>query len=268
MNQPANMNSGMESDPMGGMFSQMFDWMQPMEPANTMPASEAVTIRAEEESRRLNRQVAELRSENSTLSSRNQELQSTNRRLLSANQTLRKQLSEVNETARLLEETRKRERACIEKEKRCDRILRREAVLETAESRVRDERERLKNERKRIREGIAEQVERESERMVGSATRVSAHAAVGSRGLRHASARSRRICGGCFYDDERLAYGRNPGSPYRSLDVGRHGGLRRGRPSRHDPAQSGGLARLVDPSHCCRAPDLSGEADGPNQPIH
>ena len=81
-------------------------------------------------------------------------------------------------------------------------------------------------------------------------------------------ARSRRICGGCFYDDERLAYGRNPGSPYRSLDVGCHGGLRPGRPSRHDPAQSGGLARLVDSSHCCRAPDLSGEAGGPNQPIH
>ena len=140
-----------------------------------------------------------------------------------------------------------------------DELCRREGLavlenpkVETAESRVRDERERLKNERKRIREGIAEQVERESERMVGSATRVSAHAAVGSRGLRHASARSRRICGGCFYDDERLAYGRNPGSPYRSLDIGRHGGLRRGRPSRHDPAQSGGLARLVDPSHCCR----------------
>lgn len=156
-----------------------------------------------------------------------------------------------------------------------DELCRREGLavlenpkVETAESRVRDERERLKNERKRIREGIAEQVERESERMVGSATRVSAHAAVGSRGLRHASARSRRICGGCFYDDERLAYGRNPGSPYRSLDVGRHGGLRPGRPSRHDPAQSGGLARLVDPSHCCRAPDLSGEAGGPNQPIH
>lgn len=165
MNQPTNMNSGMESDPMGGMFSQMFDRMQPMGPANTMPASEADTIRAEEESRRVNRQVAELRSENSTLSSRNQELQSTNRRLLSANQTLRKQLSEVNETARLLEETRKRERACIEREKRCDRILRREAVLEADESRVRDERERLKNERKRIREDIAEQVERESERM-------------------------------------------------------------------------------------------------------
>ncbi len=165
MNQPTNMNSGMESDPMGGMFSQMFDRMQPMEPENTMPASEADTIRAEEESRRLNRQVAELRSENSTLSSRNQELQSTNRRLLSANQTLRKQLSEVNETARLLKETRKRERACIEREKRCDRILRREAVLEADESRVRDERECLKNERKRIREDIAEQVERESERM-------------------------------------------------------------------------------------------------------
>lgn len=165
MNQPTSMNSGMESDPMGGMFSQMFDRMQPMEPENTMPASEADTIRAEEESRRLNRQVAELRSENSTLSSRNQELQSTNRRLLSANQTLRKQLSEVNETARLLKETRKRERACIEREKRCDRILRREAVLEADESRVRDERERLKNERKRIREDIAEQVERESERM-------------------------------------------------------------------------------------------------------
>ena len=62
MNQPTNMNSGMESDPMGGMFSQMFDRMQPMEPENTMPASEADTIRAEEESRRLNRQVAELRS--------------------------------------------------------------------------------------------------------------------------------------------------------------------------------------------------------------
>ena len=165
MNQPTNMNSGMEPDPMGSMFSQMFDRMQPKEPMSTMPASVADTIRAEEENRKLNRQVAELRSKNSTLSSRNQELQSTNRRLLSANQTLRRQLSEVNETARLLEETKKRERACIEREKRCDRILRREAVLETDESRVRDERERLENERKRIREDIAEQVEQESERM-------------------------------------------------------------------------------------------------------
>ena len=66
MNQPTNIIIRMESDPMGGMFSQMFDRMQPMEPENTMPASEADTIRAEEESRRLNRQVAELRSHNST----------------------------------------------------------------------------------------------------------------------------------------------------------------------------------------------------------
>lgn len=165
MNQPTNVSNRMEPDPTGSMFSQMFDRIQPMESTNTMPASEADPIRTEEENRRLNRQVAELRSENSTLSSRNQELQSTNRRLLSANQTLRRQLSEVNETARLLEETRKRERACIEREKRCDRILRRESVLEADESRVRDERERLKNERNRIREDIAEQVERESERM-------------------------------------------------------------------------------------------------------
>lgn len=117
MNQPTNADSGMESDPMGSMFSQMFDRMQLMEPANTMPASEADTIRAEEESRKLNRQITELRSENSTLSSRNQKLRSTNRQLLSANQTLRKQLSEVNETAKLLEETKKRERACVEKGK-------------------------------------------------------------------------------------------------------------------------------------------------------
>ena len=165
MSQPTNVNSGMEPDPMGSMFSQMFDRMQPMEQANTIAASDADTIRAEEEKRRLNRQIAELRSENSTLSSRNQELRSANRQLLSANQTLRRQLSEVKETARLLEETKRRERACIEKEKRCDRILRREAVLETAESEVRDERERLKNERKRIREDIAEQVRQESERM-------------------------------------------------------------------------------------------------------
>ena len=103
--------------------------------------------------------------------------------------------------------------------------------------------------------------------MVGSATRVSAHAVADSRGLWHASARSGRICGGCFYDDERLVYGRNPGSPYRSLDAGCHGGLRPGRPPRHDPAQSGGLARLVDPSHCCRAPDLYGETGGLDQPI-
>lgn len=162
MNQPTNVSSGMEPDPMGSMFSQMFDRMQPMGQANTIAASEADTIRAEEENRKLNRQIAELRSENSTLSSRNQELQSTNRQLLSANQTLRKQLSEVNETARLLEETKKRERACIEKEKRCERILRREAALETDESKVRDERERLNNERKRIREDIAEQVRQES----------------------------------------------------------------------------------------------------------
>lgn len=165
MNQSTNVSSGMESDPMGSMFSQMFDRIQPMEPANTIAASEADTIRAEEEIRRLDRQVAEFRSENSMLSSRNQELQSTNRRLLSANRTLRRQLSEVNETARLLEETKKRERACIEREKRCDRILRREAALEADESKVRDERERLENERKRIREDIAEQVEQESARM-------------------------------------------------------------------------------------------------------
>ena len=165
MGQSTNVNSGMESDPMGSMFSQMFDRMQPMEPANAITASEADTIRAEEEKQRLDHQITELRSENSTLSSRIQELRSTNRRLLSTNQTLRKQLSEVNGTARLLEETKKRERACIEREKRCDRILRREAVLETDESKVRDERERLKNERKRIREDIAEQVRQESERI-------------------------------------------------------------------------------------------------------
>lgn len=164
MNQPTNMNSGMESDPMGGMFSQMFDWMQPMEPANTMPASEAVTIRAEEESRRLNRQVVELRSENSTLSSRNQELQSTNRRLLSANQTLRKQLSEVNETSRLLEETKRRERACTEREERCDLILSREAMLESGEIRLRNDRAKFENERQEMRESIAEQVNIETDR--------------------------------------------------------------------------------------------------------
>lgn len=350
MNQPTNMNSGMESDPMGGMFSQMFDRMQPMEPENTMPASEADTIRAEEESRRLNRQVAELRSENSTLSSQNQELQSTNRRLLSANQTLRKQLSEVNETARLLKETRKRERACIEREKRCDRILRREAVLEADESRVRDERERLKNERKRIREDIAEQVERESERMrrclkessdrqrerdrrilfalcLGVCSSMVPMLAVVMQGrwqtfadslfdwlhmrgkqltavgqwLAGINARLNEIIPSGWWDRPLvfllmlllaavvcgmplLAAGGyvmvvfttmrgwltegTPGSPYRSLDVGRHGGLRPGWPSRHDPAQSDGLAHLVDPSHCCRAPDLSGKAGGPNQPIH
>lgn len=164
MNQPTNMNSGMESDPMGGMFSQMFDWMQPMEPANTMPASEAVTIRAEEESRRLNRQVVELRSENSTLSSRNQELQSTNQQLLSANQTLRKQLSELNETSRLLEETKRRERACTEREERCDLILIREAMLESGEIRLRNDRAKFENERQAMRESIAEQVNIETDR--------------------------------------------------------------------------------------------------------
>lgn len=164
MNQPTNMNSGMESDPMGGMFSQMFDRMQPMELANTMPASEAVTIRAEEESWRLNRQVAELRSENSTLSSRNQELQSTNRRLLSANQTLRKQLSELNETSRLLEETKRRERACTEREELCGLILSREAMLESGEIRLRNDRAKFENERQAMRESIAEQVNIETDR--------------------------------------------------------------------------------------------------------
>lgn len=104
--------------------------------------------------------------------------------------------------------------------------------------------------------------------MVGSATRVSAHAAAGSRGLWRTSAHSGRICGGCFYDDEKLTCGRNPERSYRSLDVGCHGGLCPGWASRHDPAQSDGLAHLVDPSHCCHAPDLSGEAGRPNQPIH
>lgn len=154
----------METDPMGGMFSQMFDRMQPMGPANTMPASEADTIRAEEESRRLNRQVAELRSENSTLSSGNQELQSTNRQLLSTNRTLRKQLSELNETTKLLGEIKKRERACAEKEERCNHILNRQAALESREANLQSDRTRFDSEREQLYKSIAEQVSQEVER--------------------------------------------------------------------------------------------------------
>lgn len=164
MSQSTNVSSGMESDPMGSMFSQMFDRMQLKGQANAIAASEAVTIRAEEEKQGLNHQIAELRSENSTLSSRNQELQSTNQQLLSANQTLRKQLSELNETSRLLEETKRRERACTEREERCDLILSREAMLESGEIRLRNDRAKFENERQEMRESIAEQVNIETDR--------------------------------------------------------------------------------------------------------
>ena len=109
----------METDPMGDMFSQMFDRMKPQEPANTTPTMGTDMIRLEAENRELERQIAELRDGNSTLSSENRELRSTNQRLLSANRTLRKQLSELNETSGLLEETKRREHDCAEKEEHC-----------------------------------------------------------------------------------------------------------------------------------------------------
>ena len=92
MNQTAR-NTSMETDPMGDMFSQMFDRMKPQEPANTTPTMGTDMIRLEAENRELERQIAELRDGNSTLSSENRELRSTNQRLLSANRTLSKQLS-------------------------------------------------------------------------------------------------------------------------------------------------------------------------------
>lgn len=174
MNQTAR-NTSMETDPMGDMFSQMFDRMKPQEPANTTPTMGTDMIRLEAENRELERQIAELRDGNSTLSSENRELRSTNQRLLSANRTLRKQLSELNETSRLLEETKRREHDCAEKEEHCRRILNREATLKQDEARLESDRAKLDGERKRLRENIAEQVrqqaEQEQERLRNDADR-------------------------------------------------------------------------------------------------
>ena len=102
----------MGTDPLGDMFSRMFDQMQPQESTNMTSIVDTGMAWLEKEKRELNRQISELRSENSTLSSGNQELQSTNQQLLSTNRTLRKRLSELNETTKLLGEIKKRERAC------------------------------------------------------------------------------------------------------------------------------------------------------------
>ena len=115
MDQSASRNDNMGTDPLGDMFSRMFDQMQPQEPTNMTSTTDTDVARLEEEKRELNRQISELRSKNSTLSSRNQELQSTNQQLLSTNRTLRKQLSELNETTKLLGEIKKRERVCDRK---------------------------------------------------------------------------------------------------------------------------------------------------------
>ena len=164
MDQSASRNDNMGTDPLGDMFSRMFDQMQPQEPTNMTSTTDTDVARLEEEKRELNRQISELRSKNSTLSSRNQELQSTNQQLLSTNRTLRKQLSELNETTKLLGEIKKRERVCAEKEERCNHILNRQAALESREAKLQSDRTRFDSEREQLYKSIAEQVSQEVER--------------------------------------------------------------------------------------------------------
>lgn len=164
MDQSASRNDNMGTDPLGDMFSRMFDQMQPQEPTNMTLTTDTDVARLEEEKRELNRQISELRSKNSTLSSRNQELQSTNQQLLSTNRTLRKQLSELNETTKLLGEIKKRERVCAEKEERCNHILNRQAALESREAKLQSDRTRFDSEREQLYKSIAEQVSQEVER--------------------------------------------------------------------------------------------------------
>lgn len=164
MDQSARRNDNMGTDPLGDMFSRMFDQMQPQEPTNMTSTTDTDVARLEEEKRELNRQISELRSKNSTLSSGNQELQSTNQQLLSTNRTLRKRLSELNETTKLLGEIKKRERACAKEEERCNHILNRQAALESREAKLQSDRARFDSEREQLYKSIAEQVSQEVER--------------------------------------------------------------------------------------------------------